>query len=163
MPTVTVTGGEKLKLKIKELEKVKIGLKVGVLEGATYPDGMNVATVAYLNEYGTHNPPRPFLKTTVDKQHKKWIKGVRNNLTKMGVTPQSLKTVFEMLGQTAQGDIKRTISEWSPTDPRPNKPATIAAKARRARAGKGTVGIDPNRVLIDTGRMIQSIDYEVIT
>lgn len=163
MATVTVTGGEKLKLKIKELAKIKMGLKVGVLEGATYPDGMNVATVAYLNEYGGHNPPRPFLKTTVDKEGKKWMKGVRNNLKKMGVTRESMKTVLEMLGQTAQGDIKTTISQWSPTNPRPNKPATIAAKARRARAGKGTVGIDPNRVLIDTGRMIQSIDYEVLS
>lgn len=157
----TVKGGDKLRKKIRDIVGTRITLKVGFLENATYPDGMNVPTVGYLNEYGGHNPPRPFMKRTVDEQGDKWTEGVRKNLKKMGVTRQNLKKTFDILGQVAVGDIKNTISTWEPDNPRPNAPATIQAKARRARDGKGLVGIDPNKVLVDSGRMIAALDYEV--
>ena len=61
----------------------------------------------------------------------------------------------------AVGDIKRTISEWNPSDPRYNKPETIRRKARRARGGKGLLPIDPYTALIDSGVMIKSVESRV--
>ena len=41
-------------------------LRVGFLEGATYPDGTTVAEVAAKNEYGAVGVPmRPFFRTMV--------------------------------------------------------------------------------------------------
>lgn len=50
-----MTGGDKLEAKLREIAE-KAGrantVRVGFLEGATYPDGMPVAYVAAINEYG---------------------------------------------------------------------------------------------------------------
>lgn len=48
-------GGGKLMAKLAKIAanvQKSDGVKVGFLNGATYPDGPNVATVAYWNEYG---------------------------------------------------------------------------------------------------------------
>lgn len=49
------SGGEAVKQKLLEIAK-RLGkadlLKVGFLEGATYPDGTNVAMVAATQEFG---------------------------------------------------------------------------------------------------------------
>lgn len=162
MPTVTVKGGEKLQKKLKGIAQTVITANIGFLNRATYPDGTGVATVAYLNEYGGHNPPRPFLATTRRANLKKWVKGIKANLKQAGVSKASIAQAYEKMAIVAVGDVKRTIADWPSNDPRPNKLATIRAKARRGRSGKNTKAIDPTRVLIDTGRMIGAVGYKVI-
>lgn len=44
--------------------------------------------------------------------------------------------------------------DWNPSDPRANSPAAIKAKRR---GGNN----NPNRALVDTGMMVNSISYEV--
>ena len=140
--------------------------EVGVFEQSTYANkyGTSVAYVAYLNELGGHNPPRPFMKRTLEKQLNKWTKLYGYVLKSQGVNPSSIRTAHEQVGETARGDIVKTIKTWNPSDPRPNKPATIRAKQRKTDAHKGgrnQVGNDPMRVLHDTGTMMDSITYEV--
>lgn len=159
---VDVKGnGAKLKAALRKIAECgKVSLDVGFFEDAKYPDGTSVAYVAYLNEYGGHNPARPFMKQTAQKRMKTWAEGVAKNVEKTGVTPASVKRAFEMAGQVAVGDVKRTIKDWPPGG---NAPSTVAAKARRARSGKNLVPINPETVLIDTGKMISSVAYEVKT
>ena len=163
MPTARVDikgNGSKLKDKLRKIAALDdLELKVGFFENARYPDGTPVAYVGYLNEYGGHNPPRPFMKRTAKRRIKAWSKGIAANLNR--ADKSSLKIAYNKAGQVAVGDVKRTIKDWSPTDPRPNSPATIAAKARRARSGKNLMPINPASVLIDTGKMISSVAYEV--
>lgn len=163
MPTARVDikgNGSKLKDKLRKIAALDdLELKVGFFENARYPDGTPVAYVGYLNEYGGHNPPRPFLKRTAQRRLKTWSKGIAANFNR--ADKSSLKITYNKAGQVAVGDVKRTIKDWSPTDPRPNSPATIAAKARRARCGKNLMPINPTTVLIDTGKMISSVAYEV--
>lgn len=163
MPTARVDikgNGSKLKDKLRKIAALDdLELKVGFFENARYPDGTPVAVVAYKNEYGADVPPRPFMKRTAQRRIKAWSKGIARNFNR--ADRNSLKRAFEMAGQVAVGDVKRTIKDWSPTDPRPNSPATIAAKARRARSGKNLMPINPATVLIDTGKMISSVAYEV--
>ncbi|HAC6581727.1 TPA_asm: hypothetical protein GND38_004792, partial [Salmonella enterica subsp. enterica serovar Sendai] len=50
-----VTGGKQFRQKLKQAaDNLKSGksLKVGFLEGATYPDGTPVAYIAAINEFG---------------------------------------------------------------------------------------------------------------
>lgn len=153
-----------LKQYADKLKASKYVTEVGVFEESTYDDGTKVAYVAYLNEFGGHNPPRPFMRRTMEKQLNKWTKLYESVLMSKGVTPESIRTAHERIGETAKGDIVKTIKTWNPSDPRPNKPATIRAKARKTAAhkgGKNQAGNDPNRVLHDTGVMMTSITYEV--
>ena len=160
MPTARVDikgNGSKLKEKLREIANLdKLNLKVGFFENARYPDGTPVAYVGYLNEYGGHNPPRPFMKRTAQRRMKSWSKGIARNFNR--ADRNSLKRAFEMAGQVAVGDVKRTIKDWPPGG---NAPSTVAAKARRARSGKNLMPINPETVLIDTGKMISSVAYEV--
>lgn len=164
MPSVRVkvTGGDKLSAKLRQLSAIRAQTRVGFFEKAKYPDGTSIAYVAYLNEYGPHNPPRPFLKRTFKKNISKWVKGIRANLGS-GLSQAKVKRAYEMAGLVAVGDVKRTIADWNPSDPYPNDNKTIAAKRRRARKGKNLNAINPERVLIDTGRMLASVSYEVKT
>lgn len=154
-----------LKAYVDKIKNAKYETQVGFFEEATYGNkyGTHVAYVAYLNEFGGHNPPRPFMKRTLEKQLNKWTKLYAYVLTSQGVNPASIRTAHERVGETAKGDMVKTIKAWNPSDPRPNKPATIKAKQRKSAGAKGKnqVGNDPTRVLHDTGTMIDSVTYEV--
>ena len=164
--TMLVVGKVDLRLKglrefAKQIRDAKYVTKVGFFPQAKYADGKQVAYIAYLNEYGDHNPPRPFMKRTAEKRQNAWTKLFGYTLKTEGVSGQSIYRAHKKVGIVAEGDIKKTIHEWSPTDPRPNKPATIRRKAKRARGGKNLVPINPETVLIDSGVMISSVTSEV--
>ena len=152
-----------LKKYLQNIKNAKYTTEVGIFEESTYPDGTSVAYVGYLNEFGGHNPPRPFLQRTADEKRDRWAKVFENVLKANGISQSSIATAHNIVGQTAKGDVVKTIKAWSPDDPRPNKPATIAAKARKSAGAKGKnqQGNDPTRVLHDTGVMINSIAYKV--
>lgn len=153
-----ITGGEKLQQKLREIAAIKAQAKVGFFDRATYPDGTSVAYVAYLNEYGGHNPRRPFMKHTARKNIKKWVRGIQKNIKLGGMSKSNVKLAYERAAVVAVGDVKKTIKAWPPGG---NAPATVKAKARRGRSGKNLEAINPETVLIDTGRMIGTVSYEV--
>lgn len=152
-----------LKKYLQNIKNAKYTTEVGIFEESTYPDGTSVAYVGYLNEFGGHNPPRPFLQRTADEKRDRWAKVFENVLKANGISQSSIATAHNIVGQTAKGDVVKTIKTWNPNDPRPNKPATIAAKARKSAGvkGKNQAKNDPTRVLHDTGVMINSIAYKV--
>ena len=148
---------------LNKIRNINIVTEVGFFEGATYPDGTSVAYVAYLNEYGQHNPPRPFLKRTMEKRLNAWTGLIQSVLKRNGLSRTSVHDAYNQVGIVAVGDVKKTIKDWNPNDPRPNKPATIKAKMRKSAnaGGKNQVRNDPYRVLHDTGVMINSVVYKV--
>ena len=148
---------------LQDIKDAKYETQIGIFEGASYSDGTPVAYVGYLNEYGGHNPPRPFLKRTAEKERDRWCKMFQGILRSQGIKASSIRAAHDMVGQTASKDVVKTIKAWSPDDPRPNKPATIAAKARKSAGvkGKNQAKNDQTRVLHDTGVMINSIAYKV--
>lgn len=150
---------------LAKVRNIKTEANVGFFTTATYPSGLPVAYVAYLNEFGNHNPPRPFMHRTFEKSHKKWANIVRVVMSKDGVSKSSARIALGRAGQDAVADIQKTIKGWSPSDPRQNKPATIRAKERKAnerKPGKNQVATDPYRVLMDTSTMIDSVTSEVV-
>lgn len=115
-------------------------LRVGFINSATYPNGINVAQVAFNNEYGTDKiPPRPFMRNTIADKKKDWIAMVAPLVRRVG----SEKAMLQ-LGEVIKGDIVFTILNF--TNP-PNAPVTIQRK-----------GFD--KPLVDTAQMSRSITYE---
>lgn len=161
--SVSVAGNVARKLK-EIIDKMGGGiLKVGFLEGATYPDGTPVASVAFWNEFGSiHStessgagdtpekgvhvlnvtPARPFFRTMIAEKSPAWPAQMAK-LAKS--TNYDGPRVLALMGEQIDGDLKKSINDFS--DP-PLAPSTIKAK-----------GFD--KPLIDTSHMVNSTGYQV--
>lgn len=127
-------------------------VKVGFIDGATYPDGTPVAMVASTNEYGrpeNNQPPRPFFRNAVSEHEEEWrdtvARGVRAGLP--------VDQVLEVVGAQIQGDVQESIATL--IDP-PLSPATL--HIRRNRKERRT---DSTKPLVDSKVMIGDVNYEV--
>lgn len=124
-----------------KVDKPKITLEAGFLEGVTYSDGMSVPMVASLNEFGTYNiPPRPFFRNAINKNSDKWGK-----IFLQGMQKQNAKNAFGLLGERIRKDIVQSIND---TNEPPNSPVTIARKGS-------------SKPLVDTGLMRASVNYRI--
>lgn len=124
-------------------------LKVGFIDGATYPDGTPVAMVAATNEYGNpvnNQPPRPFFRNAIAEHESEWLDTISRGLEK-GLP---IDDVLAVVGERAVGDVVQSIATLM--DP-PLSPATIAS-----RKSKGNSSTKP---LVDTKVMIRDVHYEV--
>lgn len=139
-----LSGGDKLAKALADIgKKMQGSVKVGFLEGATYPDGMPVATVAFWNEFGTSRAPaRPFFRTTISDKASEWgdrLAGAAKHYDYDGAK------VMGLMGETMAEDIQTSITGW--TDPA-NAESTVSAKGF-------------NAPLRDTNLMHDSVKYEV--
>ena len=101
-------------------------VKVGILDNSKYPDGTSVATVAFMNEYGTSKiPPRPFFRQTISEQKTNWTKLAKDAI-RMGY---SIEHTLGLVGAQMQSDIQYSIMTW--TTP-PNAQYTEAMKGVNA-------------------------------
>ena len=129
----------------KNLANMKV--QVGFLSSAKYEDGTSVAQVAMFNEYGVpqrRQPPRPFMRTAL-KKAKEWKKTFDFMIKKDFARGGDFKTSFETLGLVVKGDIKTSIKEL-----------TAPALAQSTIDKKGF-----SKPLIDTGYMLDAVNYEV--
>lgn len=143
-----VSGGEKLEAALNAIAKrLKRGavVKVGFLEKATYPDGTRVALVAAIQDFGAPSvgiPPRPFFRNMVADKKDEWPAAVEGLLKK---TDYDVDQTLALMGEGIAGQLRQSIVDTN--DP-PLKPATIARKGSA-------------KPLVDTGNMLNSVDYEV--
>lgn len=137
-------GGDKLAKALADIGKRMSGeVRVGFLEGATYPDGTPVPAVAFWNEFGTSTaPPRPFFRTTISEKSGEWAQ--RLGKAAAHYDYDASKTL-ELMGQTMAEDVQQSINGW--TEP-PNAESTADRKGF-------------NAPLRDTMVMLRSVDYEV--
>ena len=165
---------------------------MGVLsDTGAYPEGtVNLADVATFNEFGTERiPPRPFMRQSFDKNLDEMKRFVE---ARYGMVVDGKLTVSQALKEVGvffKGKVQAIFREG---DFAPNAPSTIARKNRakvaaakaslagaRARAEKGKELTDKQlqrylgaketlekagtaTPLVDTGRLRQSIHYEVV-
>lgn len=144
----TIKGGDKLEAKLREIaEKLKDGatLRVGFLEGATYPDGTSVAMVAAIQEFGAPAvgiPPRPFFRSMIAQKSSEWPDAIAGLLRSNNY--DTVKAL-QLAGAAIKGQIQQSIADL--TSP-PLAPATAERKGS-------------DKPLIDTGHMLNSVDFEV--
>lgn len=99
-----LSGGEKLQKYLEEMEKnlsSGSGLKVGFLEGSTYPDGTSVPMVAAVQEFGgSINIParkqviyRKFNERTGNIDDYRFVKASKSNLSQVVEVPAHTITI----------------------------------------------------------------------
>lgn len=110
-------------------------------------ESLDLAAIAEVNEFGSsdgHVPERSFLRSTIDQHRVQYGLLLEQAVERMidGAAPE---VAYGRVGLAAVADVQRTIRSRVPP---PNAPSTIKRK-----------GSDVP--LIDTGRLIQSIDYTI--
>jgi hypothetical protein len=144
----TVTGGDKLKSSLRAMSgklSNASSVEIGFLSGATYPSDVSVALVASAHEFGAPKrniPPRPFFRVMIAQKGPEWPRAVAALLKS---NDYNAKTTLEQAGAAIKGQLQDAIKNV--VGP-PLKPATVRAK-----------GFDA--LLIDTGHMLNSVDYSV--
>jgi hypothetical protein len=137
-----------MKKAIEEMKALSgLAVKAGILESAGEVDGVPIAEYATYNEYGTKDiPARPFIRGYVENNREK-INSYKEWLVRQ-VSEGKITAVeaAEKLGKNTRDGIKHYIKDG---DFEPNAAVTVQRK--------GT-----NRPLTDTGRMRDSVDYEVV-
>lgn len=174
----------RIRVKFEELtRKLSRGasLKVGFLEGATYPDGTPVATIAAIQEFGAPNaplgkiPPRPFFRNMVRENSKEWAPKIaqllrayqydtEKTLQTMGLELQSqLKKSIADLYSPELSQVTLLLREWRSKDPdlkigRMKVIEAIKAVKSGVRSNLSGTAAKP---LIYSGHMLASVDFEV--
>jgi hypothetical protein len=145
-----IRGGQKLEAALAQLAgKVAkpATLKVGFLQNAKYPDGTPVAMIAAIQDFGAPKvniPPRPFFRNMIRRKQKEWAPAIANLLKGNGFDAVA---ALNKTGQAISGQLRQSIQD---TNTPPLKPATIRRKGFA-------------KPLVDTGHMLNSVDYEVTT
>ena len=114
----------------------------------TTADSIDLVGIAAVHEYGTtdgHVPARPYLGPTVDSNRAKYMQELESAVGNAIDGDTDIDTGLGLIGLRVVKDTQQTINTM--TDP-PLAERTIAEKGSSA-------------LLIDTGRLIQSIDSEV--
>ena len=144
----TIKGGTKLKAALRKIAR-KFGtkgvLRVGFLEGATYPDGTSVPMVAAIQNFGAPSrgiPPRPFFSDMVADKSPGWPGALAEILKSNGGDGAA---ALQLMGEGIKGQLQASIVDGQYT---PLSQVTIDRK-----------GFD--KPLIDTSHMLNSVGYEV--
>lgn len=141
-------GGENVARALRDIGEAisrPATLRVGFLEGATYPDGTLVAMVAAIQEFGAPRagiPPRPFFRNMIARKSPEWPAAIGALLV---ANRYDLTVTFQQAGQAIAGQLRQSIVDT-------NSP--VLAESTVARKGFA-------KPLVDTGHMLQSVDFEV--
>ncbi|MCJ2126664.1 hypothetical protein [Methylobacterium sp. J-077] len=144
----SVKGGEKLEAILKGMAaKLSTGsaVRVGFLEGSTYPDGTSTPMVAAIQEFGSPAqkiPPRPFMRNTIADNGPGWPKALAKILE---ATNYDAKRSLDLFGHAVADQLQASIITFSTPA---NAPSTIARK-----------GFDAP--LRDSGHLLNSVEVEV--
>ena len=123
-------------------KEVRIGFQQGK---ATEEDGTDICDIAAWNELGTVNmPSRPFLRMSVDDNSDK-INSFMSAQKRSIINGEPADRILKKIGIFQKDLIQEKITEGSFA---PNAPSTIKAKGS-------------SKPLIDTGRMRQSVNFEI--
>lgn len=173
----TIKGGAKLEAALARLTadaKATAVLRVGFLEGATYPsrskeslrkayakknaddiygafkgssneDAVSVPMVAAIQEFGAPSrgiPPRPFFRNMVAEKQDEWAPAIGDLLKK---TKFNVIKTLKLTGEAISGQLRQSIRDMNSP---PNAQSTIERKGS-------------SKPLVDTGHLLNSVDYDV--
>lgn len=181
--SATVKSSGTLNARLAELAtNLKSGQKVhvGFLESAKYED-KPVAYIAAIQEFGDPGsgiPPRPFFRTMIANEKGHWGQDVAKVLI---ATNYNARQTLELMGQEIKAELQTSIVDlvapplsrttimlraMRAADPtlgdagNPITYATVNEARARVAAGESANGAS-EKPLIDSGHMLNSVDYEV--
>lgn len=135
-------GMQSIMREFKNAHKVQVN--VGVQEGESNAEGLNIAEYAAANEFGTDKiPQRPAIGTSFDENKAKYIRYMERTAKQLGA--ETFARMANQLGLGVSRDIQETISgrDFLPK----LSPQTIKRK-------KGST-----KTLVDTGAYLNSIKH----
>ena len=140
----------------------KVG-KVGWFKGAKYPNGIQVAYVATIQEYGyspKNIPPRPFMRPTVVKYRNTWDRIAKLESKAILEGKSTPYHMMEKIGKNASENIKKAISQtYTPSLKFGTIQARLSARklgGRNRRYTREEIG-NLYKPLVDTGRMLATL------
>ena len=145
-----IRGGDQFEKGMQEISRMLgrgRGVRVGFMSRATYPDGKPVAMIAAINEFGAPRagiPPRPFFRNMIARKSGEWPAAIADLLRENNYDAAK---VLEITGHAISGQLRQSIID---TNEPPNAPSTIERKGH-------------SKPLVDTGHMLKSIDFEVVS
>jgi hypothetical protein len=163
-----------LELKIASLGKLEG--KVGWFETAKYPDGMQVAEVAMMQEFGTRTiPARPFMRPAIIKNQNKWQETINKVSARVVEGKISALDAMNIITEQAASDVVEQIKS---VDSPPLSPITIGVRkykqlgkevtgrtigeiATKLKEGKLNLSGVSTKPLNDTGHMIATLTTHV--
>lgn len=131
------------------LEKYLTGnleLRAGIFETAKYPEGEQVAEVAYKQEFGSPSeniPSRPFFRHAITVNQENWSAVIANGFRHYD---GDIELAMRAAGEVIVDDLRNSVINWSTP---PNAQYTVDLKGF-------------NNPLVDTGQLANSFGYEVI-
>lgn len=148
-------GRKLLDVAIKDLKGVRG--KVGWFETAHYPNGVPVAYVAAIQEFGYPAggiPPRLGMRETAAAQRKEWGQIAFQSAKAILKGTTTAMGAMELLGLKAAGDFRKHISEvWTPS----LKEATILNRAYDRNLGYGGVTSSLTKPLVFSGHLLTTL------
>lgn len=170
----TIKGGDKLKATLAALSR-KVGrgaaLRVGFLEGSTYPDGTSLPMVAAVQNFGSPAkgiPPRPFFTNMVADKSPGWGPALGRILDANDLDAEKS---LRLMGEGIKGQLQQAIVD---TNAPANSPVTDLLKQRFPMGGHTFADLQDARrdvangetapagkPLVWTSHMLNSVDYEV--
>lgn len=161
----TFTGGGKLKTKLQEFISNLTGgdvVRIGFLENATYPSGKSVAMIAAIQDFGAPGagiPPRPFFRNMIAAKKSEWGPAMGQLLIDNNY---NAVRALELTGEAVAGQLRQSIIDTNepPLAASTLRKRGVAAGTKYDPANPATYGAKP---LVDTGHMLNSVNYEVKT
>jgi hypothetical protein len=152
-------------------------VKIGFLEGATYPDGTPVAAVAFWDEFGHGgnfpSPPRPYFRMMIAKESPHWP-------AKMAALAKATNfdgaKVLKLMGEDIAGALKASIIATNDpplsqttlilrkrfwTNPGDITAGDVVAAQQAAAAGAPGASGSQAKPLVWSGHLLNSVGYEV--
>lgn len=161
-PDVSLIGKQQVEEALKALAKKLEGatrVLVGVPRGAgVYEDGLTIATVAAVNNFGSADgviPPRPFLAPAIEKGAPVYQRLAEVMIPKVLRGEMEMTMLLEQMGGLAQDHVKQEIIDFHTPG---NAKSTIAKKgADNPLIDTGNAGLlgSIRYVIDDTGEQIE--------
>lgn len=152
-------GRKQLEVAFKQKALHGKSSKVGWIKRNTYDNGMSVAHVAAIQEFGyppKNIPPRSFMRTTITEKQISWRKLAYRVSQEVVAGKRTGFSAMEAIGSKAAGDIRRKIATIVYP---PLKPATIARRLAN-RSNQSVLG-KLDKPLMDTRKMYTTLTYSV--
>lgn len=158
----TIRGGKKFEAALARIAyslSKPATLRVGFLEDSAYPNGTSVAMVAAIQNFGAPKvgiPPRPFFSNMVRDKSPRWPSAIAKNLKD---TNYDEDLTLKRMGDGIRDQLQQSIRDTN------SPPLAESTLARRGASGVVYDPEDPEtfraKPLIDTGYMLNSVDFEI--